>query len=56
VEEFCDGVDMNEVDYSKDELGFATGDTFAIREEFAALVVDVLLELGREEGTNSKGE
>ncbi len=56
VEELCDGVDMDEVDDSKDELGFASGDAFAIREQFAAFVVDILFELGiRARVTNSKG-
>ena len=47
---------MDEIDDGKDEFGFASGDSFAIREEFAAFVVDIFAELDEVGGTVSKGE
>ena len=47
---------MDEVDDGEDVLGFATGDAFAVGEEFAAFVVDVVAELGGTAGTCSKRE
>jgi hypothetical protein len=56
VEELGDGVDVDEVDAGEDEFCFAAGDAFAIGEELASFVVDILLELRGGGGTVSKGE
>lgn len=56
LEEFGDGVDVDEVDDGEDELGLSAWDAFAIGEELATLVLDVLSELRREGGTRVKGE
>lgn len=56
MEEFGDCVDVHQVDNGEDELSFATGDAFAIWEEFAALIVDVVPELrSGVRRTNSNG-
>lgn len=56
LEELGDGVDVDEVDDGEDELGLSAWDAFAIGEELAALVLDILAELGGEGGTRVKGE
>lgn len=45
LEEFGDGVDVDEVDDGEDELGLSAWDAFAIGEELATLVLNVLFEL-----------
>lgn len=47
---------MYEVDDSQDEFGFASGDSFAIWEQLAAFVIDILSELNGWAVTTSKGE
>ena len=47
---------MYEVDDCEDVLGLAARDAFAVGEEFAPFVIDVVLELGGLGGTISKGE
>lgn len=56
LKEFSDGVDVDEVDDGEDELGLSARDAFAIGEELAALVLDVVAELRGEGGTRVKGE
>ena len=56
MQKFGDSVDVDEVDDGEDEFSFPAGDSFAVGEEFAAFVVDVLFELGGMAGTVSKGE
>ena len=56
LEEFGDGVDVDEVDDGKDELCLSTGDAFPVGEEFAAFVLDVLFELCWRCSTTVKGE
>ncbi len=56
LQEFGDGVDVDEVDDGEDVLGFSARDAFAIGEELAAFVVDVVSELIGGWSTFSKGE
>ena len=56
LEELRDSIDMNKIDNSEDVFSFTSWDAFAIGEQFAAFVVDVLFELDGEVGTVWKGE
>ena len=46
---------MDEIDDGEDVFSFSAWNTFAIREKFAAFVVDVVPVLNGRAGTNSKG-
>ena len=56
LEEFRDCVDMDEIDDTEDIFCFASGDSFAIGEEFASFVIDIFFELNQSKSTCSKGD
>lgn len=45
MEELCDCIDVDEVGDGEDEFGFPSRDSFAIGEQLAAFVVDIISEL-----------
>lgn len=56
LEELGHGVDVDKVDHCQDVLRLAAWNAFAIGEQLAALVLDILKELPKADRTGLKGE
>lgn len=56
LEELGNGINVDEIDNRKDELGLPAGHSLPIRKQFAPLILDIFLELPHSMFTAVNGE